>query len=198
VLLDEHKDYALRIDNDGDGTVDEQRPPDSMVTQAVDLTPPAQVTDLSITNTSSGTATLMFTAPGDDGNAGTAQYYDMRYAKMPITEDNWKDAMPLEQIPVPQTAGSTETAIATGLDAGATYYFALKARDETLQSSELSNIATATTTIPSLTWAKQRVYWASAFQNPRAPSPTDSLGPTLSPRRLRSSSSSFQDCSLSR
>ena len=161
VLLDESKDYALRIDNDGDGIVDEQRQPDSVVTQAVDLSPPAKVTDLSVTSVTSGTATLTFTAPGDDDNAGTAQYYDIRYAKMPITEDNWKDAMPLEQMPAPQAAGSTETATATGLDAGTTYYFALEARDETLQSSELSNIATVTTTIPSLTWSKQRVYWAS-------------------------------------
>ncbi|MHB1391225.1 MAG: hypothetical protein ACYCXF_08375 [Thermoleophilia bacterium] len=69
--------------------------------------------------------------------------------------------MPLEEMPVPQAAGSTETSTATGLDAGATYHFALQARDETLQSSELSNVASATTTIPSLTWSKQRVYWAS-------------------------------------
>ena len=161
VLLDGNKDYTLQIDNDGDGAVDEQRQPDSVVTQAVDLTPPAQTTDLSVTNVSSGNATLAFAAPGDDANAGTAQYYDIRYSTSPITEDNWKEAMPLADIPDLQVAGTQVTATVTGLGAGTTYYFALEARDETLQSSELSNVAIGTTTIPSLTWARQRVYWAS-------------------------------------
>jgi hypothetical protein len=161
VLLDESKDYTLKIDNDGDGALDQQRQPDSIVTQAVDLTPPAQVTDLSVTSVTSGTASLVFTAPGDDGSAGKAQYYDIRYAKVPITEDNWKEAIPLTEIPAPQEAGTQVNATATGLDAGATYYFALTARDKTLQSSGLSNVAEGTTTIPSLTWSKQRVYWAS-------------------------------------
>src|SRR5580658_7997594 len=37
-----------------------------------------------------------------------------------------------------------------------------------------------------------------AFQNPSAPSATASCGSIVRPRRLRSSSSSFQDCALSR
>ena len=37
-----------------------------------------------------------------------------------------------------------------------------------------------------------------AFQKPNAPSPIASLGAIASPRRLRSRSSSFQDCALSR
>src|SRR5271156_4488001 len=39
---------------------------------------------------------------------------------------------------------------------------------------------------------------STAFQKPRAPSATASCGPVVKPRRLRSSSSSFQDCALSR
>lgn len=161
VLLDQNKNYSLEIDTNGDGTVEEQRQPDSVVTQAVDLTPPGQTTDLSVTNTSSGTAALAFTAPGDDGNAGTAQYYDIRYSTSPITEDNWKEAMPFAEIPAPQVAGTSVSATATGLNAGTTYYFAFEARDETLQSSELSNVTAGTTTIPNLAWSMQRVYWAS-------------------------------------
>src|SRR3954452_12787987 len=38
----------------------------------------------------------------------------------------------------------------------------------------------------------------SAFQKPSAPSATASSGPIASPRRLRSSRSSFHDCALSR
>jgi hypothetical protein len=47
---------------------------------------------LAVTNASSGTATLTFTSPGDDGNAGAAQYCDLRYSASPITEENWKVA----------------------------------------------------------------------------------------------------------
>ncbi|MFA5795533.1 MAG: hypothetical protein WC980_10770 [Candidatus Brocadiia bacterium] len=161
VLIDPTKNYFLAIDTNGDGIIDQQRQPDSVVTQSVDLTPPAQVTDLSITNTTSGTATLSFSAPGDDGNASIAQYYDIRYSTTPITVDNWKEAMPLADIPVPQPAGTLVTATAIGLNAGATYYFAFEARDKVLQASGLSNVAVGTTTIPSLNWTKLRVYWAS-------------------------------------
>jgi hypothetical protein len=154
-------DYALQIDNEGDGLLDEQRLPDSVTRYDIDLTPPSNVTDLAVTDVSSGTATLSFTAPGDDAGAGTAQYYDIRYATVPITKENWKEAEPVETIPLPQPAGSTETLTVTGLEAGTTYYFALKAKDEVLQTSTLSNVAQATTTKPSLTWARQRVYWSS-------------------------------------
>lgn len=53
------------------------------------------------------------------------------------------------------------TATATALNAGATYFFALKSEDEALLSSGLSNQATATTTIPQLSWSMKKIYWAS-------------------------------------
>ncbi|MHB8793409.1 MAG: fibronectin type III domain-containing protein [Thermoleophilia bacterium] len=154
-------DYALQIDREGDGLVDEQRLPNSVIRYDIDLTAPSNVTDLAVTDVSSGTAMLSFTAPGDDAGAGTAQYYDVRYATVPITEENWKEAEPVETIPLPHPAGSTESLTFAGLEAGTTYYFALKAKDEVLQTSGLSNVAQATTSKPSLTWARQRVYWAN-------------------------------------
>lgn len=41
------------------------------------------------------------------------------------------------------------------------YYFALKAKDDVLRVSPLSNVTMATTTIPELTWTKTGVYWAN-------------------------------------
>ncbi|MHB0867345.1 MAG: hypothetical protein ACYC29_06905, partial [Thermoleophilia bacterium] len=79
----------------------------------------------------------------------------------PITVDNWQYATPADSLPDPQIAGSPEIATVSGLDAGTTYYFAIKARDDSWQESVISNTTTANTTIPSLTWSKQRVYWAS-------------------------------------
>jgi len=161
------KDFDLKMDNNGDGAVDELIAPDSNVQQTVDFTPPSPANDLAVTDVTSGSAVLSFIAPGDDGNQGTAFRYDLRYSTHPITEESWQYATPFGSMPDPQPAGSPETVTVTGLNAGTTYYFAIKARDETLQSSELSNIATATTTIPSLTWSKQRVYWAGLadYQN---------------------------------
>ena len=161
ILLDQSKNYGLQVDANGDGKVITQRPPDSVTSQPVDLTPPANTTDLAVIGVNSSTATLSFTAPGDNGYAGTAQYYDIRYSATPIAESNWKDAMPVDQDPNPLPAGSKVTATATGLKAGTTYYFALKATDRALLSSGLSNVASTTTTIPNLTWSVQRIYWAN-------------------------------------
>jgi len=62
--LDSTKNYTLSVDAKGDGTGITMKAPDTTTTKSVDFTPPAQVSDLSPANTSSGSATLSFTAPG--------------------------------------------------------------------------------------------------------------------------------------
>jgi len=155
------KDYNLMMDSEGDGTFEDLRPPNMTESIAADFTPPAAVTDLSVTSITSGLAILDWIAPGDDGSQGTAFRYDLRYSNQPITEDNWQYAETAVALSDPQAAGSPETAIATGLDAGTTYYFALKTKDDAWQESDLSFVAPATTQVPRLTWSKLRVYWAS-------------------------------------
>jgi beta propeller repeat protein len=153
--------HLLQIDRDGDGEIDEGREPDGFFRHDLDLTPPAPVSDLHLAEAhQSGSAALIFSAPGDDENSGAAQYYDLRYSRSHITEDTWKDAEPVETS-TPRPGGSSESLTVTGLDAGATYYFALKSMDEVLLTSELSNVAQATTTAPQLTWSGGRAYWAS-------------------------------------
>ncbi len=155
------KDYNLMLDTDGDGALEAERPPDVTESTIADFTPPAAITDLSVTDTTSGSATLAWTAPGDDATQGTAFRYDLRYSTQPINEDNWQYSETANSLYDPQLAGSPETATVTGLAAGTTYYFAIKARDDSWQEAALSNVAMATTKIPRLTWARQRVYWAS-------------------------------------
>ncbi|MBK5225510.1 MAG: hypothetical protein JJD96_02930 [Thermoleophilia bacterium] len=155
------KDYNLKLDSDGDGAFEQLRSPDVTQSTATDFTPPAAITDIAVTNTTSGNATLIWTAPGDDGIQGTAYKYDFRYSTDPITEDNWQYAKTAGSLPDPQAAGSEETATVTGLNAGITDYFAVKARDDAWQESALSNVASESTTIPNLTWAKQKVNWAN-------------------------------------
>ncbi len=106
-----------------------------------DTTAPGAVTDLRVTQVSSYSATLAWTAPGDDGAAGSAASYDLRYT-VGVAIDNesaFESAVKAAGLPVPAVAGSAEKFVLTGLSAGGTYYFALKAADEAGNISGLSN-----------------------------------------------------------
>ncbi|MCL4706715.1 Ig-like domain-containing protein [bacterium] len=112
----------------------------------IDNTPPAFVTNLSATNVTSATADLRWTAPGDDGNTGTARSYDLRYSTSNITESNFDSATQVSGLGNPKPAGSIETFTVGGLQSGTRYYFALKTVDEIGNKSSLSNVLTVTTT----------------------------------------------------
>jgi len=84
--------------------------------------------------------TLAWTAPGDDGNSGTASMYDIRYSLSSITEGNWDAAIQVSGEPAPQPAGSQETFVVDGLQPGTVYYFAAKTADEASNWSALSNV----------------------------------------------------------
>lgn len=121
--------------------VGEPPPPDTI--------PPADVTDLSAsTGSSNGTVDLTWTAPGDDGNTGTAATYDVRYQLATLgpldTEVEWSAASQATGEPAPQSAGSTENFTVGGLTPGTAYYFALKTADEVPNWSGLSNTDFAT------------------------------------------------------
>ncbi len=111
-----------------------------------DTTPPAKVINLSTSNPSLDSITLNWTAPGDDGNTGTAWKYDVRFSTSPITDANWPTAAHCEGEPAPQPAGSSETFTCHDLPTpNTTYYFALKTADEMPNWSGLSNVASGTT-----------------------------------------------------
>jgi subtilisin family serine protease len=98
-------------------------PPDSVA--------PAAVLDLASASAAPDSVSLTWTAPGDDGNAGAAYYYDLRYrTDGPVTEANWASSFQVQAEPNPQPAGSAEGLILTGLEQATTYYFALTSVDE--------------------------------------------------------------------
>ena len=97
----------------------------------------AKLTVMSATPTS---VTLTWTAPGDDGNIGTATLYDIRYSTSPVDESNWDQATQVTGEPAPQVAGSAESFDVTGLDPGTVYYFAIKTADEVSNWSPISNV----------------------------------------------------------
>jgi len=106
---------------------------------------PAAIANLQVNDYTSTTATLAWTAPGDDSASGTATEYELRYATSLITDANWSSATLVSDVPAPQTAGSAETFTIEGLDPSTQFYFAIKTADEVPNWSGLSNVPSATT-----------------------------------------------------
>ncbi len=111
----------------------------------VDTIAPAAITNLAVSGITSGTATLTWTAPGDDGSNGTATTYDLRYSTSPIV--SFLSATPVTGAPLPAIAGTNQSMTISGLSAATPYYFAIKTKDEVPNTSTLSNVPSATTLI---------------------------------------------------
>jgi len=116
--------------------------------QGEDITPPADIIDLVLSNPTGYSIDLSWTAPGDDGDTGIASGYDIRYSTSLITESNWNSAVQVSGEPSPSVAGTTESMTVSGLDAQTTYYFAIKTSDEIPNESGLSNVPGLTTLEP--------------------------------------------------
>jgi hypothetical protein len=114
-------------------------------TKPTDTTPPSAVTTLAVESTTQASATLTWTAVGDDANVGTATAYDLRYSTAEITAGNVASATQVTGEPAPKAAGQGETFTVTGLAAGTTYYFALQVADEVPNRSPLSNVPSRAT-----------------------------------------------------
>lgn len=113
--------------------------------QPADTTAPAAVSNLAAGSATANSVLLSWTAPGDDGNSGTATSYDIRYGLAPIVEANWGAALQAMGEPVPLMAGSAQSFSLTGLSCGTTYFFALKSADEVPNLSAISNSPSAVT-----------------------------------------------------
>lgn len=123
---------------------DDPQGPDPIVT-GPDTIPPAAITDLTARYPTVSTIALVWFAPGDDGTAGTAASYDLRYSPEPINDQNWHTAAAIPGLAPPKPAGQLETVVITGLPSNSRAYFALKTSDEVPNESALSNNAMETT-----------------------------------------------------
>ncbi len=117
-------------------------PVDSTNTDSI---PPAAITDLVATSMDESRAELTWTAVGDDGNAGTAALYNVRYSNNPITPQNFNKAKEYLGIPAPAIAGTQQCVQIDGLWSGSTYYFAVQSLEENMNISDISNVDTAKT-----------------------------------------------------
>lgn len=107
-----------------------------------DTIPPARITDLAIWQVSDTSITLTWTAPGDDGDAGSAESYVLKRSDASITASNFEAATTVPGLPAPKIAGSTETFEVTAIDTNLTYHFALRTDDDHGNPSPISNQAT--------------------------------------------------------
>ncbi len=108
--------------------------------QGQDTVAPARVTTLAIQTLNTTSATLAWTAVGDDGMAGQAASYDLRYATFPIFSASWARATQVVGEPSPKASGQPEQFRVSGLTPGTRYYFALRVADEVPNTSEISNV----------------------------------------------------------
>jgi thermitase len=106
---------------------------------------PAAITDIAVSAFTTNSVTLGWTATGSNGYSGTASQYDIRYSTSPITEASWNSATQCTGEPAPQPAGSRESFKVAGLSSGTMYYFALKAADNVMNWSDLSNVVSGST-----------------------------------------------------
>lgn len=117
----------------------------------VAIVPPGAVNDLTGFNATSTAVDLSWSSTGDDGNIGTAAAFNIRYSTSPITAGNFLAATEVALEPAPAVAGTLQLTTVDGLTPSTTYYFAMKAYDETGASSALSNVVSVTTDAPDTT-----------------------------------------------
>ncbi|MBI4218100.1 MAG: hypothetical protein HY610_03190, partial [Elusimicrobia bacterium] len=123
---------------------------------STDNVSPNSVTDLTAApDVSFGAIQLQWTSPGDDGAAGTASSYDIRYSTRgainsaadfvlatPVTSSpTFVGTYPNDSLTTPQVAGTVQTQIVRNLPARTTTWWAIQAQDDAFNSS-LSNSAT--------------------------------------------------------
>lgn len=91
-------------------------------------------------------ATLLWTASGDDGTSGRASRYDLRMSTNAISGTDtltWWNAATVVDLAgkVPPVAGAQDSFLVTGLLAGTRYYAILRMADEVPNWSGFSNVA---------------------------------------------------------
>lgn len=116
--------------------------------------------------TSTGSVTLQWTAPGDDSLTGTAARYDLRYSLFPINGWSFPYANGAEGLPLPAPPGTIQRFTVYGLLPGLRYYFALKTCDEKLNWSQISNVVAYAEKTAGIDPDAPRVTFASPIPNP--------------------------------
>ena len=116
-----------------------------------DSIPPAAITDLAVTDSTSYEITLEWSATGDDSTDGRALLYDLRFSVLPIRDEvDWDYSAILTPLPRPLAAGSHHRHTVSGLVPNRRFFFALRAADEALNWSAIPLFTVGRTMRPEL------------------------------------------------
>jgi hypothetical protein len=108
---------------------------------ATDTNAPSSITNLMAwTPDHAYQVALQWTAPGDDGNTGTAAVYEVRYAVSNFTVADWDDVSPFYVNLTPSGAGTTEQLTLTMPEMDTLYYLAVRALDDAGNMSPTANV----------------------------------------------------------
>ncbi len=110
---------------------------------AQDHVPPHAVTNLSV-STGTTNAVISWSAPGDQCTNAACAEYELRFSGKPFTECNFSSGTRLSTAR-PQPPGKQECVALVGLTCNATYYFAVRAKDDAGNWSVLSNVVSQAT-----------------------------------------------------
>lgn len=123
--------------------------------QTNDTVAPSQITDLRVIGRTGNSITLAWTAPGDDGAVGRANFYELRMrTDVPINAGNFATSTlinpmpPFPSPPVPAASGTTQTFTVTGLAPLTGYFFAIVAFDTVPNPGPVSNSPQGVTQAP--------------------------------------------------
>ena len=103
--------------------------------------PPEQIVDLAAAADGPDGARLTWTAPGGDGDEGTADRYEVYSARAPFATHQLINMDPLPAAPQPGAAGQAEELVVRPLDNDATVFFAVRAIDDKGNIGVLSPLA---------------------------------------------------------
>lgn len=93
------------------------------------------------TDPTRNTATLSWTAVGDDDLIGRAMAYSLRWSLDSVRLiTDWGNCNQVNGLPVPKASGQSETFTVINLPSDTVIFFAIKAGDEVFNWSLLSNI----------------------------------------------------------
>jgi subtilisin family serine protease len=99
---------------------------------------PDPITDLRLQTDKTLSATLAWTATGDDGQQGQAMFYEIRYSQNEITDENFDRASKVKIAPFPKTTGTAESWTIQDVSSGM-FFFAIRAIDNVGNKSPISN-----------------------------------------------------------
>ncbi len=116
-----------------------------------DTTAPAGPASLVATHRGETSLRLAWRAPGDDGAAGAAAQYELRYDTRPVTAASFAGARVATRLPLPAAAGTAQSALLTGLEPDTDYYVALRALDNAGNASPLATFGPVKTLAGALT-----------------------------------------------